>query len=168
VGKDFRAGLIVGLVVAVLGLVWVATRPSLSPQARVLQRSEGRSQSSPPSESVLPWAVVSSPSETNVPRDEPPVAPSETATSKPAPTVAPTEPPQPSPEPGLPDLTIYEKDEPIKTTRFHIVRRGESLSIIARQYYGSSNQWRKILAANQKTIKDANKIAPGTKLIIPE
>ncbi len=167
-GRDFRAGLIVGLIVAVIGLVWVATRPSLSPQARMLQRSEGRSQISLPSESVLPWVVVSPPPETNVPRDEPPVAQSETTTAELLPAVAPTEPQEPATEPGLPDLTIYEKDEPIKTTRFHIVRRGESLSIIARQYYGSSNEWRKILAANQKTIKDANKIAPGTKLIIPD
>lgn len=168
VGKDFRAGLIVGLIVAVIGLVWVATRPSLSPQARMLQRSANRSGLSLPSESVLPWAVVSPPPETNVPRDEPPTAPSETTTAELLPTVAPTEPQQPSAGPALPDLTIYERDEPIKTTRFHIVQRGESLSIIARQYYGSSNQWRKILAANEKAIKDANKIAPGTKLIIPD
>lgn len=167
-GRDFRAGLIVGLIVAVIGLVWVATRPSLSPQARMLQRSEGRSQISLPSESVLPWAVVSPPPETNAPRDEPPVAPSETTTAELLPAVTSAEPQQPSAGAALPDLTIYEQDEPIKTTRFHIVRRGESLSVIARQYYGSSNEWRKILTANSKTIKDANKIAPGTKLIIPD
>ena len=167
-GRDFRAGLIVGLIVAVIGLVWVATRPSLSPQARMLQRSAGRSQISLPSESVLPWAVVSPPPETNAPRDEPTVAQSETTAAEPVPAVAPTKPQEPSAEAGLPDLTIYERDEPIKTTRFHIVRRGESLSVIARQYYGSSNEWRKILAANPKTIKDANKIAPGTKLTIPD
>jgi len=168
VGKDFRAGLIVGLIVAVIGLVWVATRPSLSPQARMLQRSADRAQISLPPESVLPWAVVSPPPETNVPRDEPPVAPSETTAAEPVSAIAPTKPQQSSAGAALPDLTIYEKDEPIKTTRFHIVRRGESLSIIARQYYGSSNQWRKILAANEKAIKDANKIAPGTKLTIPD
>jgi nucleoid-associated protein YgaU len=56
---------------------------------------------------------------------------------------------------------------PAQATRFHIVRPGETLSAIAQQYYGSSNTWRKILDAN-KTLKDANKIAPGTKLIIPE
>jgi len=69
---------------------------------------------------------------------------------------------------GLPDQTIYEQSEKIKTTRFHIVRRGETLSAIARQHYGAPENWRKILAANQKVIKDPDKIAPGTKLIIPE
>jgi nucleoid-associated protein YgaU len=66
------------------------------------------------------------------------------------------------------DSTVFEKDQPIKTTKFHIVRQGESLSMIAQQYYGSPNNWRKILTANEKAIKDANKIVPGTKLIIPE
>jgi len=66
------------------------------------------------------------------------------------------------------DLTIYETSEPIKTTRFHIVRRNETLSAIAQQYYGSASNWRKILTANQKVIKDANRISPGTKLIIPD
>jgi nucleoid-associated protein YgaU len=59
-------------------------------------------------------------------------------------------------------------DEPIKTTRFHIVRRNETLSAISQQYYGSPDKWRKIVTANQKVIKDPNKIAPGTKLIIPD
>jgi nucleoid-associated protein YgaU len=72
-----------------------------------------------------------------------------------------------NPSSGSPNLTSREKTEPSKTTRFHVVRQGETLSAIAQQYYGSTNNWRKILAANEKTIKDANKIAPGTKLIIP-
>lgn len=159
---DFRTGLIVGLIMAVVAVVWVATRPSLSPQARVLQTFGNRSLGE------LPWEAVSPPPEINVPHDEPAVAPSEGTAAEPVPTVAPTEPQRPAAGPALPDLTIYEKDEPIKTTRFHIVRRGESLSVIARQYYGSPNQWRRILAANQTTIKDANKITPGTKLIIPD
>jgi len=69
---------------------------------------------------------------------------------------------------GSPNLPGRQKTAPAKATRFHVVRQGETLSAIAQQYYGSSNDWRKILTANEKTIKDANKIAPGTKLIIPE
>ena len=71
----------------------------------------------------------------------------------------------PSISPNLPDRP---KTEPAKAARSHVVRPGETLSSIAQQYYGSANEWRKILTANEKTIKDANKIAPGTKLIIPE
>lgn len=73
-----------------------------------------------------------------------------------------------APVSNLPDLTIYEQAEPIKTTRFHIVQKGDSLSSIAQHYYGSAAKWRKILSANEKAIKDPNKITPGTKLTIPE
>ena len=69
---------------------------------------------------------------------------------------------------GSPNLPSRQQTAPAKTTRFHTVRPGETLSGIAQQYYGSPNDWRKILTANEKTIKDANKIAPGTKLVIPE
>lgn len=167
------------MVMAVVAIVWVATRPSLSPQARMLRSSRGGSPANSPRENIRPWEPVSPPPETAAPQHEPSILPSTngiTAQSKataadlaprPAPPT-PTEAPASAASPALPDLTIYEKDEPIKTTRFHIVRRGESLSVIARQYYGSSNEWRRILSANPKTIKEANKITPGTKLIIPE
>lgn len=69
---------------------------------------------------------------------------------------------------GSPNLPARQKTVPAETTRSHVVRPGETLSSIAQQYYGSPNDWRKILTANQKTIKDADRIAPGTKLIIPE
>ena len=74
-----------------------------------------------------------------------------------------------------PDSTIYsgehptvEQAEKIKTQRFHIVRKGETLSEISRKYYDSANKWQKILEANRQIIKDVNKLRPGTKLIIPE
>jgi len=67
-----------------------------------------------------------------------------------------------------PDLTVYERPEKIKTTRFHIVRKDETLSAISQQYYGSPTKWRQILKANEQAIKDANRIQPGTKLTIPD
>jgi nucleoid-associated protein YgaU len=69
---------------------------------------------------------------------------------------------------GGPDLTIYEKPEKIKTTKFHIVRRDETLSAISQQYYGTPNKWPKIVEANKAVVKDPSKLQPGTKLIIPE
>jgi nucleoid-associated protein YgaU len=54
-----------------------------------------------------------------------------------------------------------------QTPRIHIVRPGETLSTISQQYYGTANNWRKILTANDKTVKDANKVPVGAKLIIP-
>lgn len=53
-------------------------------------------------------------------------------------------------------------------TRLHTVREGETLSDISYRYYGSANKWQKIFNANRGKIKDASRLKPGTKLIIPE
>ena len=58
--------------------------------------------------------------------------------------------------------------ETTRPQRFHIVRKGETLSEISRKYYGSAGKWRKIFEANRGTVKDANTVRAGTKLIIPE
>jgi nucleoid-associated protein YgaU len=67
-----------------------------------------------------------------------------------------------------PNSTIYEQTGKVKTQKFHIIRQGETLSEISHKYYGSANKWRMILDANRDVVKDANKLRPGTKLIIPE
>ncbi len=64
--------------------------------------------------------------------------------------------------------TVPIQPETIRPQRFHIVRRGETLSEISYKYYGSTGQWRKIFEANRGTIKDANTVRSGTKLIIPD
>lgn len=51
--------------------------------------------------------------------------------------------------------------------RTHTVASGETLSKIARHYYGNANAWPKIFDANKDTLKDPNKIFPGQKLNIP-
>ena len=66
------------------------------------------------------------------------------------------------------DMSQFVQAEKIKTQRFHIVRKDQTLSAISRIYYGSPNQWKKIVNANRDIIKDPDKIQPGTKLIIPD
>ena len=72
----------------------------------------------------------------------------------------------------LPDAASTEtnasEEEKIGTQKFHIVRKGETLSNISYKYYGSAGKWQKIYNANRKVIKDPRKLRPGTRLIIPE
>lgn len=184
-GKDFRVGLITGVVLAGAALIWVATRPSLSLRAGLPQASRASEGTGPAFQAPLAWETVGD-AETSKPQvvaqdqlqnadnvqptvnDAPAAsAPSAPADAGPA-SVAAGSTPTPASVAAQGDLTVYETSEPIKTTRFHIVRKGENLSTISQQYLGSSSKWRQIVAANAKTIKDPNKIAPGTKLIIPD
>ncbi len=63
---------------------------------------------------------------------------------------------------------VKKQPETTRPQRFHLVRQGETLSEIANKYYGSSSRWRKVLEANRETVKDANTVRSGTKLIIPD
>jgi nucleoid-associated protein YgaU len=48
------------------------------------------------------------------------------------------------------------------------VCKGETLSDIAYDRYGSAAKWRKIYNANRDVVKNPNSVRPGTKLIIPD
>ena len=51
--------------------------------------------------------------------------------------------------------------------RQYTVKSGDTLSKIAKQFYGDASQWKKIHAANADMIKDPDKIQPGWTLNIP-
>lgn len=51
--------------------------------------------------------------------------------------------------------------------RFHDVQHGETLSAIAKNYYGSSGEYIKIFEANKPMLSDPDRIYPGQKLRIP-
>jgi nucleoid-associated protein YgaU len=48
------------------------------------------------------------------------------------------------------------------------VKSGDSLSKIAKHFYGNANAWKKIFEANKDVVKDPDKIYPGQKLKIPQ
>ena len=135
--KDLKIGLALGLVLVASILLWLATRPSLSPIARMSRIPEA----APAQQSFEPA------NETDIAKDQPLTI---------------------SQQPELPDSAQYEQAEKIKTQKFHIVLKKQTLSAISQKYYGSAGNWKKILDANRDKIKDPNKLIPGTKLIIPE
>lgn len=51
---------------------------------------------------------------------------------------------------------------------FHEVKKGETLSDIAKTYLGNANDYRKIFEANKPMLKDPDHIYPGQKLRIPQ
>jgi nucleoid-associated protein YgaU len=54
------------------------------------------------------------------------------------------------------------------TARMYIVQGGDSLSKIAKKFYGDANAWKRIFEANKDVVKNPDVIQPGWKLQIPE
>lgn len=57
--------------------------------------------------------------------------------------------------------------EPAPESQYHDVVRGDTLSAIAKKYYGNANKYNIIFEANRPMLSDPNLIYPGQKLRIP-
>ena len=139
--RDFKIGMSLGLLLVVAAILWLCTRPSLSPEARMSEPQETAVQME------ISVAPIPTQEVTEVANNQLSIIDN---------------------QPKSNDYTLYEQPERIATQRFHIVRRGETLSAISQKYYGSADKWRKIFQANRQIIDDADKIQPGTKLVIPD
>lgn len=73
------------------------------------------------------------------------------STTSPAPASQP-----PMPNPG-----------PAGAEQSYVVVAGDSLSKIAKRFYGDANKWPRIHEANRDQIKDPDLIHPGQRLTIP-
>jgi nucleoid-associated protein YgaU len=159
-GKDYKIGLICGLVAAVAVIIWLATRPSLSTRGQIrksLVASAPTSPSAPAASDFLDQSNQNGrarqPQAANTPEPQPVAPPQQ------------VEPPRPS-EP--PPVASRQADAPAAaSSRTHVVQNGETLSSISQQYYGTPNAWQRIVKANAGVIKNPNVVPPGTRLIIP-
>jgi nucleoid-associated protein YgaU len=60
-----------------------------------------------------------------------------------------------------------EKPEENQFTQYHVVKKGDTLSKIAEEYYGDEMLYKKIFEANRDLIKNPDLIQIGWKLRIP-
>jgi len=159
--KDLKIGLVLGLMLVIASVLWLATRPSLMPEARMQRsgdtdsRQQSAEQSTGPEIARIPAPDSDTGQSDNLNASSFKISIDAIGTG------------DENEKSNPPDSTIYEQDEKIKTQKFHIVREGETLSKISSLYYGSGGKWQQILDSNRNTITDANKIKPGMKLIIP-
>jgi nucleoid-associated protein YgaU len=51
---------------------------------------------------------------------------------------------------------------------YYIIEKGDSLSAIAKHFYGDGSAYPRIFEANREVIKDPDKIFPGQKIRIPK
>jgi len=143
--KDLKIGMILGLVLVTVTMLWFFAGSNLNPKARILNLRSNRETAAPP-ETFVPAKS----SEVEAAREENNPLPATDNQSQ------------------EPEWKKYRQEEKIKTQKFHIISEGETLSEISRTYYDSARKWQKILDANRGVIEDVNKLKPGTKIIIPE
>jgi nucleoid-associated protein YgaU len=79
----------------------------------------------------------------------------------------------PKPPGGRPDFSNVQSGSsstapsPPGTESTYVVRKGDTLSGIAKHHYGDAGKWPKIFEANRDQIDDPDLIHPGQKLRIP-
>lgn len=52
-------------------------------------------------------------------------------------------------------------------SNIYVVKKGDTLSAISKEFYGDVNKYMEIFNANKDKLSDPNKIYPGQELIIP-
>ena len=57
--------------------------------------------------------------------------------------------------------------EEVSKDEFYEIKKGDTLSGIAKQFYGNASQYVRIFEANREIISDPDKIYPGQKIRIP-
>ena len=75
-------------------------------------------------------------------------------------------------DPGYSDLTLNLTVDPslappAPADKTYTVAAGDSLSKIAKQFYGNANEYMKIFDANKDKLTDPNNIKVGQQLVIP-
>jgi nucleoid-associated protein YgaU len=141
--KDLKIGALIGLVLAASATIWLATRPFLCTEARLLQTD-----STQPAQAQKQHFFPTEHSPAKLSADAQPKSMAMAS--------------------AMPQQTHASQSNPEPAVKIHVVEKGQTLSDIAYKYYGSTGKWQKIFEANRSLLKDANILIPGMKLIIPD
>lgn len=71
---------------------------------------------------------------------------------------------------GVGEVKVDQLVAPPQTAEvdFYVIEKGDSLSAIAKKFYGDGSAYPRIFEANREVIKDPNLIYPGQKIRIPK
>jgi nucleoid-associated protein YgaU len=70
---------------------------------------------------------------------------------------------------GVAEVKAEKIESPPQTDQvnFYVIQKGDTLSAIAKHFYGDANAYPRIFKANREVIKDPDLIYPGQKIRIP-
>ena len=154
--KDMKIGMFVGLVLAAAVMVYVCTRPALSPKARMLRQNNAVVQSDLSVEPSEERSAV----QVNLNQQQASRASEQTEQA----TVV-------GPQQQSVKNVAFESvhgEQIYQAQKFYIVRQGDTLSKISKRYYGSPKKWHRIYEANRGVLEDPDVLKPGSKLRIPQ
>jgi nucleoid-associated protein YgaU len=60
-----------------------------------------------------------------------------------------------------------EAPEAVENVEYYVIEKGDTLSAIAKKYYGKASAYPRLYEANREVIKDPDLIFPGQKIRIP-
>jgi nucleoid-associated protein YgaU len=71
---------------------------------------------------------------------------------------------------GVGEVKVEGLSAPAQTAEveYYVIEKGDTLSAIAKRFYGDANAYPRIFEANREVIKDADLIYPGQKIRIPK
>jgi nucleoid-associated protein YgaU len=141
--KDFKIGMLIGLALAVIIVFWLSSQERFSIQSQVLQTANNETPEKQSTSEVRYSAPLPGSSSSN--NQTLITASNNNLYQQPA---------------GSSNIDAQQ--------RFHIVSKGETLSSISYQYYGTSSLTKKIFDANQDKIKSPDKLLAGSKIVIPD
>lgn len=75
--------------------------------------------------------------------------------------------PKPQPVPVAGEHQHAHETPEEQPEEYYVIQKGDTLSHIAKRYYGNANKWPKLFEANREVIQDPDKIFPGQKIRIP-
>ena len=76
--------------------------------------------------------------------------------------------PDKEPKPDFSDVEGGSSSTAPPAARTHTVVKGDTLSKIAKKYYGNAGQWKRIYEANKDLIENPDLIYPGQTFKSPE
>lgn len=96
-----------------------------------------------------------------------PIGPAVTKSQLITPTPAPAPSPEPQPDKAVVPGTTPAPAAPAVQQQTYVVKAGDTLSSIAKQYYQDPNKYQQIFDANKDVLKNPNQIKAGQSLKIP-
>ena len=73
----------------------------------------------------------------------------------------------PPPQSAAPSGAAPAPQASVESVEYYEIKSGDTLSAIAKRYYGKASAYMAIFEANREVIEDPNKIYPGQKIRIP-